>query len=509
MKHSIKKQMALVIILCIAGVSFLSWGINYFFLEDYYIFKKTNMLVSIFEEMNINEDFSEENLNSKFQKKFSDNNLSSCIILNGDTSKPLLIGDRQEMMLFKLTGYMFERTQVSDRLIRSTSSYFIQKSPIGPESIGAGENVTRIAGNQFVDVEELELYGRLDNGGYIILTSPIESLRTTAKISSEFLGIVSAIGLVLSILVVWYISKKATEPILELVDISDRMTHLDFDAKYKSGGHNEISLLGTHFNKMSEALEHTISELKSANIELQKDLEEKVQIDEMRKEFLSNISHELKTPIALIQGYAEGLQEGINDNDESRDFYCEVIIDEANKMNKMVKKLLTLNQIEFGQEKIMMERFDIISLIDGVLQSSDILIKQKKTSVIFNEEASIYVWGDEFKVEEVVTNYITNALNHVKNENIIEIRVENNKKSVRVSVFNSGDIIPEEDLDKIWIKFYKVDKARTREYGGSGIGLSIVKAIMDSFQKECGVQNYGNGVEFWFELDKDESFEKE
>ena len=222
----------------------------------------------------------------------------------------------------------------------------------------------------------------------------------------------------------------------------------------------------------------------------------------MRKEFLSNVSHELKTPIALIQGYAEGLKECINEDDESRDFYCDVIIDESAKMNEMVKKLLTLNQLEFGKDQVTMERFELTELIRGVVQSTRILAEQKEVRVIFQEEDPVYVWGDEFKIEEVVTNYVSNALNHVKYSNTIEIRILQEDKKVRVTVFNTGDPIPEEDLDKIWIKFYKVDKARTREYGGSGIGLSIVKAIMESMNQKCGVQNYDNGVEFWFELEK-------
>ena len=252
---------------------------------------------------------------------------------------------------------------------------------------------------------------------------------------------------------------------------------------------------------MSEKLEQTISNLKKANNELMKDIEQKEKLDSMRTEFLANVSHELKPPIALIQGYAEGLKEGVNDDQESRDFYCDVIMDEAGKMNKLVRNLLDLNQLEFGKDNLQFERFDIRELIGGVLQSSEIMIEQKEAKVIFHQEEPVYVWGDEFKVEQVVRNYFTNALNHVEGDKVIEIKIKKQDDKVRISVFNTGKPIPEEDLDQIWDKFYKVDKARTREYGGNGIGLSIVKAIMNSLQQEYGVQNYENGVEFWFELD--------
>ena len=220
----------------------------------------------------------------------------------------------------------------------------------------------------------------------------------------------------------------------------------------------------------------------------------------MRKEFLSNVSHELKTPLALIQGYAEGLQECINDDEESRNFYCEVIMDEADKMNRMVKKLLTLNQLEFGNDQVVMERFNITELIHGVANSSKILLEQKGIRLDIGSLDEVYVWADEFKVEEVITNYLSNAINHAEGEKLIRISYAKTEDRLRISVFNTGKPIPEEDIDQIWVKFYKVDKARTREYGGSGIGLSIVKAIMDSFHQECGVINHADGVEFWMEL---------
>ena len=191
----------------------------------------------------------------------------------------------------------------------------------------------------------------------------------------------------------------------------------------------------------------------------------------------------------------------MNDDEESRDFYCDVIMDEANRMNNMVKKLLTLNQLEFGTEAVALERFNLTALIRGVIQSSDILIKQKGATVIFQDTPEIYVWADELKIEDVVRNYLSNAWNHAAGEKIIEVKVQKVNGKARVSVFNTGIPIPEESLDQIWEKFYKVDKARTREYGGSGIGLSIVKVIMESFNQPYGVKNYDNGVEFWFELD--------
>ena len=279
------------------------------------------------------------------------------------------------------------------------------------------------------------------------------------------------------------------------------MADLDFETKYTSGGENEIGLLGANFNRMLEKLESTISELKTANNQLQKDIERKEKLEEMRNEFLGNVSHELKTPIALIQGYAEGLKDNVNEDAESRDYYCEVIIDEAQKMNQMVKNLLTLNQMEFGDEEIEFTRVDLTQVIYGVLQSMEILSQQKGAKVIFRQDTPVYVWADEYKVEQVIRNYMSNAFHHLSGENVIDVKIRLNDGKARVTVFNTGVPIPEADLPRIWDKFYKVDKAHTREYGGNGIGLSIVKAIMESFRQKYGVKNYDNGVEFWCEFD--------
>ncbi len=347
----------------------------------------------------------------------------------------------------------------------------------------------------------IELVGFLENGNIILMRSNVESMQESVKVANRFLlyaGISSA--LLISLIMFW-VSRRFTEPMLKLADIAKDMSELNFDVKYEVKSKDEIGTLGHSINVLSEKLEQTISELKSVNNELQSDIERKTQADEVRKEFLSNVTHELKTPIALIQGYAEGLKDNISESAEDREFYCDVIIDEAAKMNTMVKKLLTLNHLEFGNTPVEFERFNLTELIRAVLASVDILAKQKSVTIRFEQAEPVYVWADEYMIEEVLTNYISNALHYVSDAGIIEVKLIPVEAGIRVAVFNTGANIPEEELEKVWIKFYKVDKARTREYGGSGIGLSIVKAIMDAHNRAYGVKNHGSGVEFWFELD--------
>lgn len=362
--------------------------------------------------------------------------------------------------------------------------------------------VQKVYDSRLLD-DYIELWGTLDNGNFILIRTPIQGIKDNVHISNTFITYIGIVTLIIGIIAAFVLSSYISKPIKQLSNIAERMSELDFDIKYDGKDKGEIGLLGKSMNNMSQKLEENISQLKTANLELQRDIDKKEKLEKMRTDFLSNVSHELKTPIALIQGYAEGLKEGITDDPESMDFYCSVIMDEAAKMNNMVKRLLTLNQIEFGEDELVMERFDINELVKSVVNANELRATQKNLSITYDIlDTPLYVWADEYKVEEVVTNYLSNAINHCCNENIIKIKVgQIDKDNVRVSVFNTGNNIPEADIEHIWEKFYKVDKARTREYGGNGIGLSIVKAIVESMGKTCGVNNLSDGVEFWFDLD--------
>lgn len=352
-----------------------------------------------------------------------------------------------------------------------------------------------------MDSNFYDLVGALDNGSLIaIRSSALRFDETVSSTMSLYLN-VCVVAIAIGCVAMFIVSSAYVKPIREMADVAKRMSQLDFDAKVTNTSGDEIGELGNSINSMSKELESTISELKTANAKLTKDIEEKIQIDEMRKEFLSHVSHELKTPIALIQGYAEGLKENISDDEESREFYCEVIMDEADRMNKMVKKLLALNELEFGNDKINFVRFDIVELINNINAASEILLRQNNIQVSFELSNPIYVWGDEFLLEDVYSNYLSNAIHYANEGSSILISTEKRDNILRIYVYNEGDPIPEDELDKIWIKFYKVDKARTREYGGSGIGLSVVATTMKFHGRDYGAYNCDNGVVFYFDVE--------
>ncbi len=490
MKHSIKNQYAAIFIALMAGTILLCWFLNNTLLEKYYAMQKQNALLEAYTKINAasNEGYTDS---EKFQleiQRICDTYNISLLILDKD-SRPVTSSVQETKLLEKeLMDSIFGNNSLEDALVQS-DNYVIQNS------------VDTVLGSHYI-----EMWGILDNGNPFIIRTMLEGIKDSVQISNRFLAYIGFLSAILSGFIIWVISHKMTKPILQLAAVSQKMNELDFEAKYSGHEKNEIGLLGNQMNQMSDTLKKTISELKTANNELQTDIEKKEQIDAMRQEFLSNVSHELKTPIALIMGYAEGLKFEVNDDPESREFYCDVILDETQKMDALVKQLLSLNQIEFGNEKVTMERFDLTETIRNYISSIQILLKQENVECVFDETQTYYAWGDEFRVEEVIMNYVTNALHYcmenAENTKRVEISIRQiQEDTLRVCVFNTGNPIPEEDLPHLWEKFYKVDKARTREYGGSGIGLSIVKAIMESMNQKYGVENREDGVEFWFELE--------
>jgi len=489
-KVSLSIKLTVTMLLLLAGIIGLCWILNHTFLEQFYMYDKQKSLLETYEVLRDASEqgiLGEDSFDVTFENLCARENLN--ILVVDAEAKVLRSSVMDQSMLFMQLqdllgeGNPFGQSQV----LTSTEAYTILR-----------QNDHRLQSDYMV------LWGQLDDSGsFVYVRSALESIRESARITNQFFIIVGLFGMAVGAVVIFFLSRTISKPMKELKDVSKSMADLRFEVKYESKKQDssEVAELGEHMNFLSQTLEKTISDLKVANNELQKDIEKKEQIDEMRKEFLSNVSHELKTPIALIQGYAEGLKENINEDAASKDFYCEVIMDEADKMNRMVKKLLTLNQLEFGNDVVEMTRFNLTELVQGMVQTNQLLALQEGICIEFVETEDCYVWGDEFKVEEVLGNYLSNAIHHTTGEKRIRISFESREEILRVRVFNTGNPIPEEELDKIWTKFYKIDKARTREYGGSGIGLSIVKAIMDSMNRQCGVKNSENGVEFWFELE--------
>ena len=485
-RHSLKRQMAAVFIL-LTGFTLVScWLVNVFFLERLYLKNKQNNLLEIYALICAAHD------EGSFGNEDTDRQILSCcntynvdFVVTDASSNTLYSNIRDpEQVNRQLRDIMFSRDNLDREIISENDNYHISflRDPV--------------TGSEFIT-----MWGYVGSDCFFMLRTALESIKDSVRMANRTLLVIGVLAMLISAVVIWFITRKITEPVMDLVDVSKRMANLDFETKYQGKSNTEIGVLGENMNILSNRLEETISHLKTANLELQRDVEARRSTDERRKEFLASVSHELKTPIALIQGYAEGLKEGVSEDAESREYYCDVIIDETKKMNHLVMRLMSLGQVEAGEEVAVMERFDLNELIVQSIDSFSHLCEQKGVKLFYEENKGLFVWADESQVEEVLRNYMSNALNHCTGKKEIVIKTERLEGRVRTGVFNSGEPIPEEHISRIWDKFYKVDKARTREYGGSGLGLSIVKALMESMHQGYGVVNYSDGVEFWFELE--------
>ncbi len=486
--HSISRKITVLFSVVLLAALTACWLANSFFLERYYVLNKENVLKEACKKLDEASKagiLDQEQFVQQLGVICETNNISLFVMESSGQVKIYTMKD-YELMRHRLYMYLFGQLPAGGKgeILEEADYYTIRTNQ-----------------DSYSDMEYVEVTGVLQNGELFLMRTALEPIRESVQLANRFLLYVGISVLLISALIIQMLARRIAEPILELAKLSERMSNLEFDVKFSGKKDDEITFLGNHMNRLSEALEKAVSKLKTANNELQRDIEQKTKNDEMRKEFLSNVSHELKTPIALIQGYAEGLQECVNEDPESRSFYCDVIKDEAEKMNRMVKSLLTLNELEFGNEIITMEHFDLALMIRNILQSTRILFEQRQVSLVFEQKEPVYVWANEYKLQEVMNNYISNALNHIDGEKIIKVTIQKQEEQVRVGVFNTGKPIPEQEIHRIWDKFYKVDKARTREYGGSGVGLSIVKVILESMHRDYGVVNYENGVEFWFDVD--------
>lgn len=351
-------------------------------------------------------------------------------------------------------------------------------------------------------IEFMALERQLANNDSLIIRQPLAPVSESAVVAAQFMAFTGLLVLLSGGTWAFLVARKFTEPILELNRIAQNMACLNFSLKCTVTRSDELGELGRSINHLSEQLDSAIIELSRKNQQLMADVERERALDGMRKSFVSSVSHELKTPLALIQGYAEGLRENVAGDEAGRNYYCSIIIDEAEKMDKLVKDLLNLSQIESGLFQLNRSDFDLLALISDMIKKYQTILANKEITLTVDSTAGCYAHGDSLRVEQVLLNLFTNAIYHADFAKVIKIGVMDTGNKLKVSVFNSGRPIPEESLDKLWTSFYKIDKARTREHGRYGLGLSIVRAIQQQHGNGYGVENTAGGVVFWFELDK-------
>lgn len=329
----------------------------------------------------------------------------------------------------------------------------------------------------------------------------LDVIESNAKLFKSFNSLLCAIIFIIftAFLVIYEI--MIANPLVIINDCTKELANLNFNVKCPKASVTELDELGNNINYLSSTLDMALFDLQEKNKQLKTDIEKEQQLDRARTQFISNASHELKTPISIIQGYAEGLKLGIG-NKESAEEYCDIIMEESHKMNTLVIRMLEICQYESGGYKLVSQKFNINSAITSYLKTRIRLLREDGITLSININPNYFGYGDISKIETIINNYVSNAISHIDNEKLIVINCQPVGDKYRVYVFNTGNTIADEDFQNIWSSFYRADKSHSRASGRFGLGLSFVKYIQELHGNDYGVFNRENGVAFWFDISK-------
>mgnify|MGYP000882752064 FL=1 len=449
-------------------VSFVLSGIilNILFLEKYYIYKNRGIFLKI---------------NSKIIDVYiNDRNNLDEFLKNTDRAEAINIAICDSALRIKYTS--LPQKGETGRPIPSEIERLINKNKNTLKKSYVYSVVERPDHSE----REIVFLSQMEGKEIIILKKSMKGIKESVAIANQFYILAGLLIILSGGIFIFIFSLRITGPVIEMSNVAEGISNLDFNRRVIFDSQDELGSLGRSINKMSEKLSVTMNALKE-------DIEQ-------RKELVRNMSHELKTPIGVIKGYAEGLKYGVAEDKEKIKKYCNVISEECDRMDKMVQELLNFSLMESGMFQLKISRFDTGEFIKNITGKFTPLFTEKGISIDLNYEKDLLISADRELMEKAVNNYITNAINHIEGKKQVRVCAEKNGTGVKISVFNTGKHIPEEDLSHIWDVFYKVDKARTRQYGGHGLGLSIVKLIAELHGGITGVENVNEGVIFFIEI---------
>lgn len=519
MKSSIRSKLFLLvyglILAFIAGLILL----NNSYLENYYIENREQSLIEAFDEIS-QIDLDESGSDSQLQSIEENYNLNIQLLKQTAEFEDDFVWVDFDNFPDVYTRIYGSRYNIPEGILGKII-YDFNMQLIGNQADYAVE-VTEISDQQYraylmdiqsefnINNEDTYMIGLIvaeeqDDGFdlYYVLTITFQSIRDSIKIFNSFTILVGFLFMVIAFVTMYFISYSFTNPILQISKIAQDISNLDFSNRLTISSDDEFGDLAKSINRMSAQLESNIKELQKTNDRLAQEILQKTDIDKMRREFIASASHELKTPLSLIMGYAEALKLKEIDT-ATRDEYLNIILDETSKMNQLVMELLKLSQLESGHKEIDFVTFNIRNLLEETANLFHLVFEENKIKAEV-KSIDIELNSDYSKLQTVLTNFINNAINHVDEQKDIKISAMiKDNKDIRVSVFNTGHQIPDMEIDHIWDSFYKIDKARTRSYGGQGLGLSICRTILDLLGYEYGVINHPNGVEFYFEIYQEE-----
>ncbi len=461
MKLRISAKVFLVSFFLIVVTIFSTIILNNIYLEKYYLYKKGKQL-------------------EKISKIIPDENATTEEIFQLENSYGVIIDVIELDSLKSSLGHFLT----------------IDEKNVYQELLNKGNSVEL---SQYMGIKHIMFYRLMDSRRVIRVMTSIHFLDEEVRIANEFYLYIGFIVLGIGAIVSFLFSKTLVKPILKINRSIKKIAKMDFSEKIDLKTNDELDEVATSINFLSEKLEETIDNLNNANIKLKEDINKEKRIDEMRKKFISNVAHEIKTPVTVINSYAEVLGELSNQNHKN---YTEIIIEEGKNISKLLDDLIGLIKLESEGETLNIENFNILELIKNNLKKYRLDLDEKKIGVILESygQNEIEVIGDKFKIGQVINNFLSNAISHVNIGGNIKVNLYKKLDKIVVEIMNTGSKVPMEHIESIWDPFYKSDEARTRKYGGTGLGLAISKGILDRHKSNYGVVNIDKGVKFWFDI---------
>lgn len=470
---SLKGKLVLMLLAIVFSVLMVLFLANNLLLEPYYTQREKSEFTATYKRIRVVSEQEPAKLVSYLSQ------------IAATSTTTIVVTDNNYNMLYSSTRLFEEQNSYFSK---SALAYFAQLLPIP-----AGESYTVKTIQDQLGSQHLVMFAELNPYCKLFLTKPIASIVKSTQIHNEFFLLAIIVIGFIGAIIMFLIGSYFVKPIYEILDISKRITNMDFSKKFQVRGDDEINVLGEQINLMSDRLSENILMLSRANTALQNDLTQKERVEKMRKEFLQNASHELKTPISVIASYTEMLKDKMITEEADREYYYDVIYEETEKMGSIVKNLLGMAQLESQSLQIQPEAFDISDLLSDLLLTFHLPLEKKEINLTKSIANNIVVHADKFLIERVMTNYINNAIEHIDEQKQMKISLYQDETGVYFGVYNSTN----ETLDheKIWTSFYKSDVS-----SGNGLGLSIVKAIMQAHKKEYGFHQKETGVEFYIKL---------
>lgn len=316
--------------------------------------------------------------------------------------------------------------------------------------------------------------------GAIMMHTSVTKLKSTLIRVYEIIWISALFAIIISCIVIYYFSQKIiVKPLAQINYVADKISKGEVDKRVNIKSKDEIGVLAESFNSMADSLE---------------------EVEKNRREFISNVSHEIRSPITSIKGFIGGILDGVIPK-EKENYYLSIAYEETQRLTRLVNDLLDLSAIEAGQFKLRIEEIDINEIIRLCVIKFEQKIKEKSLKVdVLMQDDNLYVAADRDRINQVVTNLVDNAIKYVRKGGNIKICTKSKGDKALISVFNDGPTIPENDLKYIWNRFYKGDKSRTSKLS-TGLGLPIVRSILTQLGEDIWIENKeSQGVMFIFTL---------